>query len=119
MQNMPGYGDSDNNDALWTAQANLTPVTVPVKYSDGSLSAYGANGDQVSPYVQLNHTGYKERDRSTSKMNLNLRQELDMITKGLSVSALFSFTGNSYHNIYRLKMPDLYYAKDRSFMMAL
>lgn len=115
MQNMPGYGDSDNNDALWTAQANLTPVTVPVKYSDGSLSAYGANGDQVSPYVQLNHTGYKERDRSTSKMNLNLRQELDMITKGLSVSALFSFTGNSYHNIYRLKMPDLYYAKDRSF----
>lgn len=115
MQNMPGYGDSDNNDALWTAQANLTPVTVPVRYSDGKLSAYGANGDQVSPYVQLNHTGYKERDRSTSKMNLNLRQELDMITKGLSVSALFSFTGNSYHNIYRLKMPDLYYATDRSF----
>lgn len=115
MQNMPGYGDSDSNDALWTAQANLTPVTVPVRYSNGKLSAYGANGDQISPYVQLNHTGYKERDRSTSKMNLNLRQELDMITQGLSVSALFSFTGNSFHNIYRLKMPDLYYATDRSF----
>lgn len=115
MQNMPGYGEGDNNDALWAAQANLTPVTVPVKYSDGKLSAYGSNGDQVSPYVQLNHTGYKERDRSTSKMNLNLRQELDFITEGLSVSALVSFIGNSYHNIYRLKMPDLYYATDRSF----
>lgn len=44
MQNMPGYGDGDNNDALWAAQANLTPVTVPVKYSDGKLSAFGSMG---------------------------------------------------------------------------
>ncbi|MGQ1947536.1 SusC/RagA family TonB-linked outer membrane protein [Geofilum sp. OHC36d9] len=115
-QNMPGFGDIDNNDALWTAQANLTPVTLPVRYSDGKLPAFGLNGNQVSPYVQLNSTGYKERNRSTSNLNLNLHQDLDMIVKGLTANILFSYAGNSYHNIYRNKMPDLYYASNRSFI---
>lgn len=115
-QNMPGFGDGDNNDDLWRSQANLTPVTLPVRYSDGRLPAYGKVGNQISPYVLLNHTGYKERDRTTSKLNLNLRQELDFITKGLSVNGLFSFTNNGFHNIYRNKMPDLYYATERNFV---
>lgn len=111
--NMPGYGDAGDNQALWDAQAYLTPVTVPIKYSNGLLPAYGGNGNQISPYVLLNHTGYRERNRSSSKINAGVNQSLDFITKGLSLSGLFSFKANSYHNIYRRKMPDLYYATER------
>jgi TonB-linked SusC/RagA family outer membrane protein len=110
-QNAPGFGD--DNQALWTAQANLTPVTVPVRYSNGLLPSYGTNADQYSPYVILNYTGYKENRRTTQQMNIGLHQELDVITKGLSIEGRFAYTGNSIHNMSRTKMPDLYYAKGR------
>lgn len=111
QQNAPGYGD--NNDALWNAQANLPATMVPVKYSDGTLPAYGANGDQISPYVQLNYTGDKIYENQSTTMNAKVVQELDFITKGLSVSGLFSFNYTGYNNQYRSKIPDLYYATGR------
>ncbi len=92
------------------AQANLTPATVPVRYSNGQLPSYGTNADQYSPYVLLNYTGYKQNNRSSTKANVNWRQNLDVITKGLSFNALFAYTSNGFDNIYRRKMPDLYMA---------
>lgn len=111
QQSAPGYGD--NNDALWTSQANLPATMVPVRYSDGTLPAYGANGDQISPYVQLNYTGDKMYENQSTTMNARVTQELDFITKGLSVSGLFSFNYTGYNNQFRSKIPDLYYATGR------
>ena len=34
-------GIRTNNDALWALQAYLTPLTVPLRYSNGMLPAYG------------------------------------------------------------------------------
>lgn len=110
-QNYPGYGD--NSDALWQAQANLTPVTVPLVYSTGELPAYGRNNDQQSPYVLLNHTGYRKFYRNTNKLNVQFRQDLDMLTKGLSVSALFHMNANNEMTSNRSKTPALYYASGR------
>jgi len=110
-QNAPGYGD--DNDALWSAQANLTPVLVPVKYSNGQLPAYGSNADQMSPYVLLNYTGYKQTNINSGKVNISLTQSLGFITKGLSVNGLFSYVNNGGQNIKRYKLPDLYYATGR------
>lgn len=111
-QNAPGFGD--NNDALWQAQANLTPLTTPVKYSDGSLATYGANADELSPYVQLNYTGFKENRRLNTGLLVTLKQDLSFITKGLDIKGVFSYNGESQHNITRTKMPDLYYADGRN-----
>lgn len=110
-QNSPGYGD--NNNALWGAQANLTPVVVPVRYSTGELAAYGTNWDQCNPYVILNHTGYKKNFRNSTILRANVQQNLDMVTKGLSASALFAFTANNQYLRIRNKMPDLYMANGR------
>ncbi|MDR2473484.1 MAG: DUF4397 domain-containing protein [Tannerella sp.] len=81
-QNAPGFGD--DNRALWTAQANLPPNIVPVIYSNGQLPAYGVNGDQMSPYVQLNYTGYRTIERYTTKTNLALKQDLSMLSPNIS-----------------------------------
>lgn len=107
-QNAPGDGLSNN--ALWSAQANLPPTMTPVRYSNGQLPTYGANQDEISPYVRLNYMGSYATERYSSKTNVSLKQELDMLTKGLSVSALFSLTTNGYHIVSKTKRPDLYYA---------
>lgn len=111
-QNFPGYGD--NSDALWQAQANMTPVIVPLVYSTGDLPAYGRENNQISPYVLLNHTGYRKHYRNTNKINLQLKQDLDMITPGLAMSLLFHMNSNSVLDSWRTKTPALYYADGRN-----
>lgn len=111
QQSAPGYGN--DNNALWTAQANLPATMVPVKYSDNTLPAYGSNGNQISPYVQLNYTGDKIYENQSTTMNAKVSQELDFITKGLSIGGLFSFNYTGYYNQSRNKIPDLYYATGR------
>ena len=110
-RNSPGYGD--NNNALWAAQANLPATIVPVKYSNGTLPSFGKNSDEVSPYVQLNYTGYKISETQATRMNASLNQKLDFITKGLSARGVFSFNYTGYFDQYRTKTPDLYYATGR------
>lgn len=106
-QNAPGFGD--DNKALWQAQANLPPTLVPVRFSNGQLPAYGVNGDQISPYVQLNYTGYRATERYSAKTNVTLRQDLSMFVKGLSVQGLFSLSTDGSHVILHQMNPDLYY----------
>lgn len=107
----PGYGD--NNQALWDAQANMTPVTVPVIYSDGSLPAYGANADQQNPYILLNYTGYKKKSEMTNSVRLKLTQDFDQWVKGLKIDALMSINTYSLLQQTQLKTPALYYATGR------
>ncbi|GHT67863.1 SusC/RagA family TonB-linked outer membrane protein [Bacteroidia bacterium] len=107
-QNAPGFGD--NNDALWQAQANLPPTIVPVRYSNDQLPSFGATGNQMSPYIQLNYTGYKAIERYTAKSNLALKQDLGMFVEGLSVQGLFSLSTNGNHIIVNSMTPELYIA---------
>lgn len=110
-QNYPGYGNS--TDALWQAASNLTPITVPLRYSSGEYPAYGSDNNQISPYVLLNLTGYRNTYRSNTKIRVSIDQDLSKITKGLKASVLFNFDANSYINESRTKWPTLYYASQR------
>lgn len=107
-QNAPGT--ATNTDALWTSQANLPPVVVPVRYSNGQLPAYGSNVEDKSPYVRLNYLGYTTTETYSTKVNVGLKQDLSIITKGLSVRGLFSFKINGQHIVDRHMNPDQYYA---------
>jgi len=110
-QNYPGYGN--DSQSLWDAQANLTPVTVPLIYTSGQLPAYGPNNDQISPYILLNYSGFKKYYNNTTKLNLQFQQDLSMITKGLNFTALFNMNANSSLTTTRTKTPALYYALTR------
>lgn len=110
-QNYPGFGN--DSQALWDAQANMTPVTVPIMFSTGEVPAYGSNNDQISPYVLLNHTGFSKYFRNSNNLNLQIDQNLDMITQGLRFNALFNMNTNSEMWSTRTKTPALYYATSR------
>lgn len=110
-QNSPGHGT--NNNDIWAAQANLTPITVPVQYSNGMLPSYGPDGDQMSPYVLLNHTGFKTSNRNSMKIRFQLDQDLKFITEGLKINGFFNFSSDAEHDIFRRKVPELFRAISR------
>ena len=107
-QNAPGTGSS--NKYLWESQANLPPTVVPVRYSNGQLPAYGTDLEDKSPYVRLNYMGYTTNETYSTKINVGLSQDLGMITEGLSVRGLFSFSMNGAHIVDRHMNPEQYYA---------
>lgn len=109
-QNRPGIGETSK---IWEAQANLTPLTVPIQYSSGQFPAYGKSQNEMSPAVLLNHTGYLTDHRSAVQSNINLKQDLSNWVDGLSARVLYSFDTYSTHIVKREKAPDLYYANKR------
>lgn len=112
-QNYPGYG-GNNSDVLWQAQANLTPVTVPMLYTGGQAPGYGSEKNTISPYVLMNLMGYQKFYSNNNKITMQLTQDLKAITPGLSVMGLFNFDGNSNMTETRGKQPAIYYANGRN-----
>lgn len=110
-QNFPGYGD--DTGLLWEAQANLTPVTVPLLYTTGEAPGYGVDKSNVSPYVLLNLTGYNTRYSNNNKITLQFDQDLKFITPGLSFTGLANIDSNSSLYQSRAKTPAIYYANGR------
>jgi TonB-linked SusC/RagA family outer membrane protein len=103
----------DNTDYLWGAQATLTPLSYPTRYSTGQLPAAGAN-EQTSPYVLLNYTGRGLSQVYRGKATLSVKQDLSFITEGLSISAQGAFDLDSYFSEKRTVMPPLYRAEGRN-----
>lgn len=89
--NTPG-GANVSSQSLWNAQAAITPLSVPVRYSNGNIAAYGANGTLLTPYYILNYSGYNKFSENAVNVKLNLEQDLNSFIKGLSARGLFSFT---------------------------
>ena len=111
-QNYPGYGN--DTKALWEAQTNLTPVTVPLMYTTGEAPGYGSGNSQISPYVLLNMTGYQKLYSNNNKITMQLNQDLKMITPGLSILGLVNIDSYSALTQMRQKMPAIYYAYGRN-----
>ncbi|MCD8164865.1 MAG: SusC/RagA family TonB-linked outer membrane protein, partial [Bacteroides sp.] len=115
-QNFPGYSDENGNfdsKAIWQAQANLTPVTVPILYSNGEAPGYGSDKNSISPCVLLNLMGYQKSYYNNNKITMQLTQDLSMVTPGLSIMGLFNLDAASWMRQTRGKMPAIYYANGR------
>lgn len=103
-----------NTDDLWAAQRNLTPLTIPKAYSTGELPAYAAD-NAYSPYVMLNHTGMAKRRSFRGKSTIELKQEFDFITKGLSARAQIAYDTENVRKEIRSVQPTMYYADRRRY----
>ncbi len=80
INNLPG---DMNTSKLWRAQAQLTPLTVPTRFSNGNLPVYGPD-DSLSPFVLLNHTGITTNESYKNLVTVAINQDFDFITKGLT-----------------------------------
>lgn len=110
INNLPGEMDTRK---LWQAQAQLTPMTVPTQFSNGYLPVYGPD-DALSPYVLLNHTGLSTDESYKNLATVAIKQNLDMITQGLTARIQGAFDNRNYFTERRFKQPDLYRTTGRN-----
>jgi TonB-linked SusC/RagA family outer membrane protein len=76
-------------DNLFAQVLRVPPHIMPGQYSNGYFSQYP--GGFSSPNKIAFNFGQKNDYSASIRPNLKLKQELDFLTKGLSVSGLFSF----------------------------
>lgn len=109
-RNSPGLGDSD----VWGELFGYNAISTPVLYSNGYVPAYGRNGNQMNPWVAATQTGYNQEWNNNIQTNVTLEQNLDFITKGLSLTARFGYDTYNSNWIHHRKKPAMYRANSRN-----
>lgn len=107
-QNFPGLNDLN----IWYSLIGQSPVSIPFMYSNGLVPAYGT-GNKTNPWVLATQTGYREHWENKTESNITLNQRLDMITRGLRLTARLAFDANSVNDISRIKWPEQYNVERR------
>ncbi|HWK56669.1 MAG TPA: TonB-dependent receptor [Parapedobacter sp.] len=107
---LPGMA---NTDWLWSSQAKLTPLTVPMQYSNGAAPAFG-NFDEISPYILLNKTGMSTNQTYRNMATIAVNQDFGFLIKGLKGKIQGAFDNWAYFNERRDKRPDLYSSTGRN-----
>lgn len=107
-QNFPGL----NHLNIWYSIIGQSPVSIPFMYSNGLFPAYGT-GNRTNPWVIATQTGFREHWENKNESNVTLNQKLDMITKGLRLTARLAFDANSINDINRIKWPEQYNVERR------
>lgn len=107
--NRPGIGSTDR---IWKIQAELNPLMVPLRYSDGSFPCYG-DENTAAPSVLMNQTGYFSEFRSSVETKCEIRQDLSRLVPGWEAAVAVAYDGFSEQISSRTKMPDLYRAVGR------
>lgn len=107
--NRPGIGTTDS---IWEAQAALTPLAVPVRYSTGHAPAYG-DGTEVSPAVLLNETGFVSEFQNNMEFKLGIHQNISALLPGCSFSGMLAYDIVNVQRSRRTKMPELFRAIGR------
>lgn len=96
-----------NFPATYPAQ----PGDTHVRFGNNYLSG---NNLRINPYAFMS-TSYKQSDENTLNTSLKINQQLDFITKGLSVNALINFKNWSRSSFYQSIEPYYYRALPESY----
>jgi TonB-linked SusC/RagA family outer membrane protein len=99
---------------VWQAQSRLTPLLVPVQYSNGDLPTGSTALSTYSPYVMINHTGKHAVSTYKSLLTMSLNQDLSPITQGLRIRVQGAYNRDGTLTETRYAMPELYRAEGRN-----
>lgn len=91
------------------------PHLFPAIYSDGTLATYKVPGDgnNRNPFNMLYNQGYRKEFSTRIQSNVGVNQDLNVITKGLSVRANISLDYEGNNATLRNYWPSLYNASGR------
>lgn len=105
-KNEPGFSGGN----IWSSLMNVTPIIIPIMYSDGKVPAAGT-GDRTNPWVLATQTGYKEWWNNNIQTNATLEQKLDFITEGLKFYGRFGYDTYNSNNRSHLQWPEQWKAE--------
>lgn len=100
---------------MYNNAIKANPVLFPATYEPDEANQYAnhilfgnsASGDYMNPYAEM-LKGYKEYQNTVVIAQLELKQDLSMITKGLKARVLGTTTRNSYYDLSRQYNPFYY-----------
>ncbi|MGN0188443.1 MAG: SusC/RagA family TonB-linked outer membrane protein, partial [Candidatus Cryptobacteroides sp.] len=102
-----GSQKQPNNEDLWRTVMWCVPFSSP-GFVDGKLIQNGANpyipiGETKSPYDYYYNWGYYTTNQNVLNLDLAVEQNLDCVTKGLSISVKGAY--NTTHSVTVLRAP--------------
>jgi TonB-linked SusC/RagA family outer membrane protein len=108
-------GPIDGGTELFKRVMRTNPVLFPPYYSPDSTHIYAQHilfgnydkGQYNNPYADMTR-GYKDYTISQMNVQFELKQQLDFITKALSLRALFNTSRYSYFDVSRFYNPFYY-----------
>ncbi|WP_298740026.1 TonB-dependent receptor [uncultured Chitinophaga sp.] len=111
---LQGYFSNGNYPAIAThdifqSAMDAAPVAYPIMYPGDLVPGQSSNGGFRNPYADLTHRGYRNEFKNQLYSNLRATQALDMLTEGLSVTAMFAFDTYNQNYIIRSKREDTYF----------
>ena len=109
IKNNPGVADTDR---IWQAQAQINPLMLPTRYSNGQFPAAGTDA-QRAPTMMINHMGRRSDQEYKGKVTMAINQDLSFVLKGLRIRAQGAYDLTSNFNEQRLLQPALYQAVGR------
>lgn len=103
-----------NTSSIFNAISTYPSNEFPIRYPDGKIG--GTSQFQNNPYGLIANSGYSTEFRRNFLGTIKLKQELDMITPGLSANGAFAFDNYFYTNggrdktfaVYQLQADDTF-----------
>lgn len=110
-KNSPGWSSGD----IFYHIAILPTHLIPMQWSDGTAAVVRDDGySRYNPYNMLNHSGYTKEWAAFIQSKVALEQQLDFITKGLSIKGILSFDADFNSAMKRSKSAHTYYVLGRN-----
>lgn len=110
-KNNPG----NTSDAIFRHIVLFPTHLIPMRWSDGTASIIESDADgRYNPYNMLNYTGYQKSWSAALQSKVTLQQQLDFITKGLSIQGSLSFDADFSSMMQRSASPDKFYVSGRN-----
>ncbi len=107
---------SKTADNIFSGMTLMPVHLIPLIYSDGTPSEHpdsDNSGLRQNPYNFLYYSGYSKSWEATVQSKVTLEQDLEFITKGLSVKGTVSFDAKSGQYINRTMSAHSFYATGR------
>lgn len=95
--------------AIFGSALEVSPVEYPKIYPGGYVPGKSANGGLRNPYADVALRGYRTLTRNKLNTNLDITQQLNFITEGLSVHGLFAFDTYNDQTLIRSKRESTYF----------
>ena len=110
-QNNPG----NTSDQIFKHIVLFPTHLVPFLWSDGTAAVCSTDADgRYNPYNLLNYSGYSKGWSAALQTKATLKQQLDFITKGLSIQGSISFDADYSSTRKRTMSPDKYTVSGRN-----
>lgn len=109
-------GPIDGGETLFRKALQTNPVLYPKYYEPDAeykntrhilFGNAGKDGDYLNPYADMVR-GYKDESRSMLLASVELKQDLDFITKGLTARVMGNTNRESFYNVRRSYTPFYY-----------